>query len=220
MARNDDDDDERPSKKRDDDRDDDDQERSNRKRDDDDDEDDRPRKKNRAKEEDERTGAEQQSKPMPLRLTGAIIASMAWGILVLHASCVRSSSLSLLAIQMMREVRMGGIVIDMGAFGLGRGMVYTQIGLQLMLFLFAAALLASGITLLMRKSLGKWLAMGAPAGMVLIELLGFVICLIITEGAFLTQHNVEFFLNIVFSLAVSGLCAYLLLNKDVSKALK
>ena len=61
---------------------------------------------------------------------------------------------------------------------------------------------------------------GAPAAMALVELITFVICLAITSGAFLTTYNAGFAVNIIFSLAVGGCNAYMLLNKDVSKALK
>ena len=43
--------------------------------------------------------------------------------------------------------------------------------------------------------------------------------LIITSGVFLAQHNFDFLITIVFSLAVGGLNAYLLLHKDASSAL-
>ena len=108
----------------------------------------------------------------------------------------------------------------MGDFGGGGGLRYTLVGTKFFLMLLSAALVAGGIVLLMRKSYGKYLAMGAPVGMLLVEFIGFVVCLIVTSGTFLTDYNVEFFINIVFSLAVAGCIAFLLLNKDVSKALR
>jgi hypothetical protein len=56
--------------------------------------------------------------------------------------------------------------------------------------------------------------------MVLVELITFVICLIITRGSFLTSYNAGFLINIVFSSAIAGCNTFMLLNKDVSKALK
>jgi hypothetical protein len=217
MARDDDDDD-RPRKKipRDDEDDDDDRPRkkSAREEEDDADDEDRPRKK-LAREEDDQAG---KAKPMPIRLVGAIIASMAWGILVLHGSCVESSHSIMGIIHFHRaqdQMRgFGNLVVE------GRGMLYTLAGTQVVMTLLGAILLAGGVALLARKGFGKYLAMGAPVGMALVQMAVFVICLIITSGVFLVHYNFAFFIQILFSLTVSGLNAYLLLNKDVSRVLK
>ena len=218
MARDDDDDDDRPRKK------------PSREVEDDD----RPRKKSAREEEDERVSIA--PKPMPMRLVGAIIAAMAWGILSLYLSCVDSSRSVVHEIQvqkaqreaqenirkMQEQARAAGFnqQFDAGDFGGGSGLRYTIVGTKFFFMLMSAALVIGGSVLLMRKSLGKFIALGAPVGMLLIEFIGFVICLIISKGSFLTEYNVEFFINIVFSLAVAGCIAFLLLNKDVSKALR
>ena len=120
--------------------------------------------------------------------------------------------------EQMRDVK-GFQPVDFGG-GESFGQFYTALGAQVFMFLMAALLLASGAALLMRKGFGKYLAMGAPVGMLLVEFIGFVVCLIITKGTFLAPYNVEFLVNILFSLVVGGCIAFLLLNKDVSKALK
>jgi hypothetical protein len=48
----------------------------------------------------------------------------------------------------------------------------------------------------------------------------FVLGLIFTSGLFLAHHNFVFLINILFGLAVGGCNAYLLLNKEASKALR
>jgi hypothetical protein len=196
-------------------------------------EDDRPRKKSSHDDEDDDSSGKK-SKPMPMRLVGAIIAALAWSILILHASCLNSSSLIVEEIhnqkaqreadenlrKMQEQMRAAGVnqKIDMG--DRGNGVRYTIVGTKIFLFLMATLLLVGGVTLLMRKGFGKYLAMGAPVGMLLVEFVGFVTCLIITKGTFLAQHNVVFLVNILFSLVVGGCIVFLLLNKDVNRALK
>src|SRR5438105_583918 len=139
MARDDDDDDDRPRKKI--------------PRDEEEDDDDRPRKK-LAREEDDKAA---KAKPMPIRLVGAIIASMAWGILVLHGSCIESSHSIMGIIQFHRaqdQMRgFGNLVVE------GRGMLYTLAGTQVVMTGLGAMLLAGGVALLARKGFGKYLAM-------------------------------------------------------------
>jgi hypothetical protein len=204
------------------DRDDDDQDlpRKKKARDDGDENEDRPRKK-KARDDEDRGGKE--AKPMPIRLVGAIIASMAWGGYILHHNCGLASSALIGIIHMEKRDRGRdfGFVFN-PAFGLvdHKGFIYTMAGAQFFMLVMGAVLLAGGVMLLMRMGLGKYLAMGAPAAMALIDLITFVICLAITSGVFLTTYNAGFAINIIFSLAVGGCNAYLLLNKDVSKALK
>jgi hypothetical protein len=183
--------------------------------------DDRPRKK-KARDGDEDRGGKE-AKPMPVRLVGAIIASMAWGGYVLHHNCGLSSSALIGIIHMEKRDRgrdFGFVLNQAFGFGEHKGFIYTMAGAEFFMLVMGAVLLAGGVMLLMRMGLGKYLAMGAPAAMALIDLITFVICLAITSGAFLTTYNAGFAINIIFSLAVGGCNAYLLLNKDVSKALK
>jgi hypothetical protein len=222
-------------------RDDDDRPRKKRALEEDDDEDevevdeDRPRKKSPRAEDDL---GKPSIKPMPTRLAGAIIAALAWGFLSLHGSCLQSSNGILQEVELQKlqrdqeenrrkfqeQMRAMGVnqKIDNPAFefGGGNGLRYTVLGTQIFLMLTSAALVGGGVLLLMRLGFGKYIAMGAPVGMLLVELSGFVICLIITKGTFLAHYNVGFLVNIFFSILVGGTIVYLLLNKDVSKALK
>jgi len=187
---------------------------------DDDGDEDRPRKKKARDYGEDRGGKE--PKPMPIRLVGAIIASMAWGGYVLHHNCGLTSSALIGIIHMEKRDQGRELFAFNQAFGLvnHKGFIYTMAGAQFFMMVMGAVLLAGGVLLLMRMGFGKYLALGAPAAMALIELITFVICLAITSGAFLTTYNAGFAVNIIFSLAVGGCNAYLLLNKDVRKALK
>jgi hypothetical protein len=208
------------------DRDDDDQDlprkKSSRDEESDDEDEDRPRKK-KTRDDDEARGGKER-KPMPMQLIAAIIASMAWGGYILHHNCGQTSGALIGIIQMEkrdREIRDLGFAFNR-AFGFGehKGFIYTMAGAEFFMMLLGAVLVAGGIALLMRKGFGKYLAMAAPAAMALVELFTFVVCLAITSGAFLTNYNANFMVNVIFSLAVGGCNAYMLLNKDVSKALK
>lgn len=151
--------------------------------------------------------------PMPTRLIGAIIASFAWGLLLLQSTCVRSMHLTMGVIQFLRDIRGPEAV-----FG-GRNMLFALTFLQFMLVLLAGVLVAGAIALLMRKGFGKYLAMGAPAGIVLIEMAGLVICLILSDGHFMAAHNVDFAFVMIFSTVVAGLNAFLLIHPDATRAL-
>jgi hypothetical protein len=223
MARDDDDAvSEEPMRRKD--RDDDDQDRprkkSSRDGEGDDGDEDRPRKKKARDNGEDRGGKE--ARPMPIRLVGAIIASMAWGGYVLHHNCGLSSSALIGIIHMEKRDRGRdfGFVFN-PAFGLvdHKGFIYTVAAAEFFMMVLGAVLLAGGVLLLMRMGFGKYLAMGAPAAMALVELITFVICLAITSGAFLTTYNAGFAVNIIFSLGVGGCNAFMLLNKEVSKAL-
>jgi hypothetical protein len=193
--------------------------------------DDRPRVKS------SRADVEKTAKPMPVRLVGAIIACLAWGFLSLYGSCMQSSNGVFQEIHTWRarrdaeenqrkvrdEMRKAGIDIrvdggDLG--GGGNGLRYTILGTHIFLLLTSVLLVVGGIMLLMRMSMAKFVAMGAPVAMLLVEFVAFVICLIITKGTFMAHYNVEFLVNIFFSLVTAGCIAFLLLNKEVSKALK
>ena len=220
-VRDDDDDEDRPRKKR--------------SRDDEDDEKEeveRPRKKSPSADDDVKS-----PKPMPTALVGAIIAAMAWGILSLNSTCLYSASGIVLEIENQRmqreqeenfrklreQMRAAGLNQKIGdgpEFGAGGGLRYTLLGTRILLMLMATLLLAGGIVLLMRKSFGKFIAMGAPVGMLLVDLSGFVICLIITKGTLLAHHNVDYLVNLFLSLVVGGTIVFLLMNKEVGKALK
>jgi hypothetical protein len=157
-----------------------------------------------------------QVRPMPLRLYGAIIASIFWGGLLLYGSCVHFSH-SVLGVIAVHNAQ-----VRFGRFGgdFGEGFFGTLAAAQFFMVLLAGALLAAGILLMMRKGFARWMAMAVPGAMVLLDLFTAVICLIITSGTFLAQHNFDFLIDIVFNLAIGGCNAYLLLNKDVAKALK
>jgi len=235
MARDDDDDD-RPRKKNPDDDDDDDRPRKKKAADDGEDDDDRPRKKSKARDEEveEKSVPSGGPRPMPMRLVGAIIATFAWGILTLHSGCLSTSrsihgEIQLAKLKREQEERLRdlqkqmpgfNIKADAGERGDGSGLRYTLLGGKLVFLLMSVVLVAGGIVLLMRKGFGKFIAMGAPVGMLFVEFAAFVICLIISKWTFLTDYNVEFLINIFFSLVVGGTIAFLLLNKDVSRALK
>jgi hypothetical protein len=217
MAHNHDDDDDRPRK------------RSS--RDDEDDvDDDRPRKRS-APDRDEVQSSSKKAGPMPTRLVGAIIASMAWGILILHGSCMQSGNALFSVVEthrlqqqqekMREDLRKAGFnQLDPTNMRFDGSMAYASLGANVFSFLAAALLLAGGIALLMRKAFGKYLAMGAPVLMVLVDLIAFVIFLVLTKGAFLAPHNIGIIINFLFGLVVGGIIIFLLLNKDVSKALK
>jgi hypothetical protein len=224
MARDDDDaiSEEPPPKRRTDiDEDDEDRPRRKRSRDEDNDNDERPSRRKSARDDDE-DSAGKKPKPMPFRLVMAIIGSMAWGGFMLHANCVGSSH-SLLGIihlhRQERDLRDFAAFANLG-FGFSKGFAYTLAAEHFFMMLMAAALLAGGVALLMRMGFGKYLAMGAPAAMVLVELITFVICLIITSGSFLTAYNASFLINIVFSAVIAGCNTFMLLDKDVAKALR
>jgi hypothetical protein len=171
-------------------------------------------------------------KPMPVRLVAAIIASMAWGFLALHDSCTSTggSILNVVHIHEFRKMqekgredlrRMGVNQIDFGNVPqLEFGLPYTLMVLQLGQSLLAALLIAGGSLLLVRMRIGKFVVMGVPALMALVEILGIVICLILTKGLILTPHNFSFLIFLFFSVVVAGCNIFMLLNKDVSKALK
>src|SRR5262249_16169541 len=101
-----------------------------------------------------------------------------------------------------------------------KGFAYTSAGAQFFMMILGAVLVAGGVTLLMRLGFGKYLAVGAPAAMVLVEMLPFGVCLAITSGRFLTSYNVYFLITMFFSLGVGAANAYLLLNREAAKALK
>jgi hypothetical protein len=223
MARDDDDAvSEEPMRRKD--RDDDDQDRprkkSSRDEEGDDGDEDRPRKKKARDYGEDRGGKE--ARPMPIRLVGAIIASMAWGGYALHHNCGLTSSALIGIIHMEKRDQGRELFAFNQGFGLvnHRGFIYTVAGAEFFMMVLGAVLLAGGVLLLLRMGFGKYLAMGAPAAMALVELITFVICLAITSGAFLTTYNAGFAVSIIFSLAVGGCNAFMLLNKDVSKALK
>lgn len=230
MARDDDDDDDRPRKKNAravDEDEDDEAERPRKKKvrteevaEEEEEVEEKPRKKNSRAEEVEVESAGS-TRPMPVRLVGAIIASMAWGILVLHGSCLEASTSIMNVIQIHRaQEQMRGFGFNPNAVIEGRGMLYTMAAAQLLMFLLGGALLAGGAVLLVRKGMGKYPAMGAPFAMVLVQLGLFVAGLIFTGGVLLAHHNFVFLINILFGLAVGACNAYLLLNKEVSKTLR
>jgi hypothetical protein len=181
---------------------------------DEDDEDDRPRKKRSSRDEDEAAG--KGPKPLPPQVLAPAIASMGWGFLTLHGGCL-SSAASVHGLMELRNFQhnMGGMVVH-GGQGLLIVMALTHVGLLLL----AALLLAGGALLLLRKPFAKYLAMGAPVGMVLVALGGFVVGMIMTGGSFLGIHFNSFIVNMIFSLAVAGCNVVLLMHKNVAKALK
>jgi hypothetical protein len=230
-----DEDEERPRKKRPRDEDDEDEDRPLKKRssraDDDDeeeDDDDGPRKKKPARADEESLTSGGAGKPMPLRLVGAILVAFLWGFFSLHDGCLRSSGSIFGIIQHHQMMR--GLEEDMRrmqAFGFNqrievgaRGELYALAGASLFRFVGAALLLAGGAMLLKRKALGKHLSLAGPGLMVLVELIGIVICLIISKGTILAHYNVDFVVNLVFSAASAGCIAYLLFNKEVGKVLR
>ena len=194
-----------------------------------DDDDDRPRKGDARDDDDDDRSSKKSAdpvddaddvaaRPLPLRVIGAIIASIFWGGLMLHGSCMSFSHSSMMVIAFHR-VEAAGFNIR-GAGGGGEGFYGTLAATQFVMFLLGGGLLAGGVLLLLRKGYAKWMAMGVPAAMALLQMAACVLCLIITGGVFLAQHNFDFLINIVFNMAVGGANAYLLLNKDVAKVLK
>jgi hypothetical protein len=177
-----------------------------RNRSDDRDDDDRPRKQD-PRPEDKDLGIEQQA--MPMRMIGAIIASIFWGGLLLYGSCVSFSRSAMVAIDIHNARAIGGE----GLFG-------TLAASQLFVSLLAAALLVGGVLMLMRKGFAKYMVMGVPAAIVVVEMATSVLCLIISSGVFLAHYNFDFLITSVFSLAVGGLNTYLLLDKEIAKAFK
>jgi FtsH-binding integral membrane protein len=100
-----------------------------------------------------------------------------------------------------------------------RSLYYAIVGVKAVLMFLALVLVAGGIVLLMRKSFGKYIVMAAPVLMLLLELLGFAVCLFLSDWTFIASHNSDFFINMFFSLVVGGTIVFLLLNRDVSNAL-
>jgi hypothetical protein len=236
-ARDDDDedeDDDRPRKKkptRDEDEDDDDKPRKKKPaRDDDDDDEDRPRGKGRSRDEDDDSGKPAGAgKPMPIRLIGAILVAFAWGFLSLHDGCLRSTGSILTVIQhhrIARELeeefqRMRAVGFNQPRRDFGNpGELYTLTGTSVFRILGAVLLVAGAIMLLKRKALGKYLALAGPALMLLADLIGMVICLILSKGMILVTYNVDFLVNIVFSGLTAGCIGFLVMNKDVGKVLR
>lgn len=153
------------------------------------------------------------SRPMPLQLIGAIMASILWGGLLLHGSCVSFTHYTMGVIahhNNVWNVRVGGA---------GEGFYGTMAATEFFTFLLAATLVVAGVLLMLRKGFAKWMAMGVPVVLILLHAAAAVICLIITSGVFLAQHNFDFLISITFNLVVGGLNAWLLLNKDASAAL-
>jgi hypothetical protein len=156
------------------------------------------------------------SRPMPMPLMGAIIASLFWGGLLLHGSCV-SFTHSVMGVISHHNAVFGW---EGRGGGAGEGFFGTKAAAEFFMLLLAATLLAAGILLMMRKGFAKWMAMAAPVLMVLLQMATAVVCLIITGGTFLAQHNFDFLITITFSLAVGGANAYFLLNKEVAQVLR
>ncbi|MBI3822225.1 MAG: hypothetical protein HY289_06040 [Planctomycetes bacterium] len=154
------------------------------------------------------------AKPMPLQLVGAIILSIFWGGLTLHGSCVGFTRSTMGVISHHNAVwgleRIGGA---------GEGFYGTLAAGQFFIIILAATLLAAGVLLMMRKSYAKYMAIGAPAAILLVDMGTAVLCLIITSGTFLAQHNFDFLISITFSLIVGGVNAFLLFNQNVTRAL-
>ena len=221
MARDEDEDendDDRPRKKR-----------SRDDEDEDENDDDRPRKK-RSRDDEDDDRLKKQPTEFPGRLFAAAALSVAWGGLNLHRGCLAGSNALFVAGAMMkREARPGGL----GGGGMmpmeGTGLAVT-IGITTFLMLLLAAILfAGGILLAMRKGFAQYMAMGVPAVMAVVALIGFAICaFLMREGGFagiafmdvLTGKFSGYVVDFALSLAVGGANAYLLLNKSVKKALK
>ena len=192
---------------------------------DEDDDDDRPRKKDDDRKKDLDRG---EPKPINPRVLGAVFASLLWGGFILFHNCGLSSTAVIGLYHLEKKNAEGAIGMIFnpafhggGAFGEPhKGFAYTSAGAQFVMMILGAVTVGGGVTLLMRMGFGKFLAIGGPAAMVLVEMLIFGICLAITSGRFLTAYNVDFFITIVFSLVIAGANAFLLLNRDVAKSLK
>lgn len=225
MARDDDDavSEERISKRRKD-RDEEEEDRSRKKRErDEEDDEERPRKK---RDDDRDAGADKAPRPMPMRLVGAIVAALAWGILGVYGSCLDTSRLMnteafIMKTQREQEEKLRGFGIRFDDRGSGKGFRYTRIGASFFYMLMSAVLLAGAVVLMMRKKFGMYIALGAPVALLLVEFFAFVVCLLITDFTFISidAYNAQFFVHIFFSLVVGGTIAFLLLNKDVREAL-
>jgi hypothetical protein len=184
-----------------------------------------PLRKGRADEDDVRTG--KQPKPMPAALAGAIMFAFAWGFLALHGSCLNSTSSIFSVIQYQRmksEMReqMRGMPFEpsfQSSTSSGEGLMYTLLAARVFQFFMAVVLVAGAALLLMRKGIGRFVAVGAPVGMMLVEIAGFGVCMIITKGTFLVHYNVEFIVNLLFSLIACGVVGGLVFTRDVGKAL-
>lgn len=232
MARDEDDDavSEEPVSKRRKDREDDDDDRprkrSSREADDDVEEDRSSKKKDSQKASEVDKSADKLAKPMPLRLTGAIVAALAWGILGVYGSCLDTTrqintEVFIMKTQREQEEKLRGFGIRFDDRGSGKGFRYTRIGASFFYMLMSAVLLGGAIVLMIRKRFGMYIAMGAPVAMLLVEFFAFVVCLLITDFTLISidSYNVQYFVHIFFSLIVGGTIAFLLLNKDVSKSL-
>ena len=181
---------------------------------------------------DEDAKAPKPYKPMPVRLVGAIIAALAWGLISLNASCLQSSGDVVQEIRFQKvkreqeeNLRKIGVKFDFKNDNplfaeFSDGVRYTQIGVHFFFMFSSILLVAGGIMLLMRMSLGKFVAMGAPLLMCLVIFTGIVVCLIVTKGTFLTGYNAAYFVQISLSLLTGVAIIFLLLSSDVSKALK
>ncbi|MBI1832526.1 MAG: hypothetical protein HYR84_13885 [Planctomycetes bacterium] len=176
------------------------------------------RKRRDRNNDDEPGGDASSDPPLPGALLAAIIVSLLWGGISLHASCISFSHSTMAVITIHRlEAQIGA---RFGGAGGGQGLAGTLAAAQFVQFLLAGALLAGGAMLLMRKNFAKFIAMGVPVAMILVDLGAAVICVIITKE-FVQPYNFDFLVNIIFNLGVGGANAYLLMmDKNVAKVLK
>ena len=166
-------------------------------------EDDRPRRKS-GRDGDEDGSSAKTASPLPVRLIGAIIASLAWGILTLYGGCFNSAKAL-------------AVVIDINEMRQRPGLAYMAVGAHVILTLAGGLLIMGGVGLLMGRKVGKYFAIAGPVSMFLVGLITLVIVLVVTKG--MSVNNVGFIVDTVLSLAVAGLITFLLLNKDVDKTL-
>lgn len=228
MARDDDEDD-RPRKKRrrdeeDEDREDETDDESPEEEDGDDEEE--PRSKRRDEDSADEEPAPEKAKgpkPMPAALVGALLVSFAWGFINLHSGCTHSvgSFFSIVQFHRIAGQRRNIPGFDqMEIMGMSATDTYARAAVEIFRLVTALALIAGGAALLGRKRLGKFIAIGAPVLMLLVELLGFALFLILSKGHFFVPYNIEFLSNMALNVAVAGALVFMLLNKDVNKALK
>lgn len=221
----DEDDEDRPRKKkrsRDDDDDDD--------VEDDDDDDDRPRKKRRSRDEDEDDDDDEEDRPrkkkkkkkqkaMPGMLMAFAIVNMAWGGLnTLYGLYNFVEAIHAMTSVMAADQLFRGFG---AALGLSKGFTITISILFFFILVGWAVTLGGGVMLILRKGMGKYLALGGPIIVTLMGLIGLVVTIIMTHGTLVFgSYLVAFILIIVFALATAIFNFIAGNNDDVARALR
>jgi hypothetical protein len=178
--------------------------RSSRRRDENEEEEDRPRKKKKKR------------KPLPGSVLAAAIVSFIWGALTLLGNCY-STVTNLHGWMELQRAEQVGFRVG-GGFNSGLAMSLALSGV--FTILAAVVLIVGGILLLMRKNLGRSLALGAAIAMIVVNLIGFVGGMIAAGGGIFGFILIGLVFWIVFDVGIC-ICIYMLLGSpNAIRALK